>query len=72
MPDRTPTEVYAELGALGLRPLDDADLNEIVHRINAVNEAVEELDYPDADVIEPLTIFWLSEESDDEGVSDGR
>ena len=42
MPDRTPTEVYAELGALGLRPLDDADLIEIVHRIIAVNEAVEE------------------------------
>ena len=63
MADLSPEEVRAQLRALGLAPLDDADLAEVTHRINAINEAVGALDHPDADRIEPLPVFWLTEET---------
>ncbi len=61
MPDLSPEEVRAQLRALGLAPLDDDDLAEVTHRINAINESVLALEDPDADSIEPLPIFWLEE-----------
>ena len=62
MPDLSPEEVRAQLRTLGLAPLDDDDLAEVTHRINAINESVLALEHPDADTIEPLPVFWLSEE----------
>ena len=62
MPDLSPEEVRAQLHALGLAPLDDDDLTEVTHRINAINAAVGALEHPDADGIEPLPVFWLTEE----------
>ena len=62
MPDLTPDEVRAQLAAIGLIPVDDEDLAEIPHRINAINEAVLGLEHPDLDAQEPVSVFWRSEE----------
>ena len=62
MPDLTPEEVGALLKSLGL-PADPADLPEVAHRVNAVNEALSALDHPDLDSIEPVAVFWLQEEA---------
>ena len=63
MPDLTPDEVRAQLAAIGLIPVDDEDLDEITHRINAINEAVLALEHPGLDRQEPVTVFWRSEEA---------
>jgi len=62
MPDLTPEEVGALLKSLGL-PADPADLPEVAHRVNAVNEALSALDHPDLDSTEPASVFWLQEET---------
>ena len=62
MPDMTPDEVRAQLTAIGLSPVDDEDLDEITHRINAINEAVLALEHPDLERQEPVTVFWRNEE----------
>lgn len=62
MPDLTPDEVRTQLAAIGLTPLDQEDLDEITHRINAINEAVLGLEHQDLDAQEPVTIFWKAEE----------
>ena len=62
MGDMTLDEVRAQLEALGFRPADGEDLEEITHRINAVNEAVLALEHADLDAQEPVTVFWLEEE----------
>ena len=62
MPDMTTEEVRMLLRVQGLAPLDATDLDEITHRINAINEAVAALESADADVIEPLPVFWLTQE----------
>ena len=64
MADLTPEEVRAMLRGQGLAPLDDADLIEVTHRINAINEAVAKLSHPDEDAVEPLPVFWLTEEGE--------
>ena len=66
MPDLTPEQVRTQLSAIGLIPMDQEDLDEITHRINAVNEAVLALEHPDAYVQEPLSVFWLNEEGSHE------
>ena len=75
MPDMTTEEVRMLLRVQGLAPLDATDLDEITHRINAINEAVAALESADADVIEPLPVFWLTQEEGFEvpalGGSDG-
>jgi hypothetical protein len=62
MPDLTPEEVRTQLSAIGLTPVDQDDLDEITHRINAVNEAVLALEHPDVDAQEPTSVFWLDAE----------
>ncbi len=62
MPDLTPDEVRTQLAAIGLTPLDQDDLDEITHRVNAVNEAVLGLEHPDLDAQEPRIIFWQNQE----------
>jgi len=62
MTDLTPDEVRTQLAAIGLTPVDQDDLDEITHRINAVNEAVLALEHPELDAQEPMSVFWLSEE----------
>lgn len=57
MPDLTPEQVRAQLEAQGLRPIDDEDLQEVTHRINAVNEALAKIEHPELDAVEPLTVF---------------
>lgn len=57
MPDLTPEQVRAQLAALGLAPVDGEDLDEVTHRINAVNEALTALEPPGLDDAEPVTIF---------------
>lgn len=65
MPDLTPEEVRTQLSAIGLTPLDQEDLDEITHRINAVNEAVLALEHPDEDMQEPRFVFWQDAEGSD-------
>ena len=67
MPDLTTDEVRSLLRALDLTPLDAVDLDEITHRVNAINEAVAALEDATADVIEPLPVFWLTQEEDGDG-----
>ena len=62
MPALSPDEVRSQLAALGLAPQDDDDLAEIANRINAINEAVLALEHPDVDSVEPVNVFWLTEE----------
>ena len=62
MPDLKPDEIRTQLAAIGLTPLDQDDLDEITHRVNAVNEAVLALEHPDLDSQEPTTIFWQNQE----------
>ena len=71
MPDMSTQEVRVLLRALDLAPLDDVDLDEITHRVNAINEAVADLEDPDADAVEPIPIFWLAAEEQEEA-ADGR
>ena len=61
MPDLTRDEVNAQLASKDLRPLDDEDLVEITHRINALQEAIQALDLPGLDEQEPLTVFGAEE-----------
>lgn len=61
MGDLSMDEVRAQLEAVGLRPVDGEDLEEITHRVNAVHEAVLALEHPDLDAQEPVTVFWLGE-----------
>ncbi len=74
MPDLTADETRLLLRALDLAPLDAVDLDEITHRVNAINEAVGALEDPEADAVEPLPVFWLTAEQGDEEeeVSGGR
>ena len=62
MPDLTPEQIGSMLKSLGL-PADSADLPEVAHRVNAVNEALSALDHPDLDITEPTSVFWLQEEA---------
>ena len=62
MPDLTPDQVRAQLAALGLTPVDDEDLDEVTHRLNAITETVLKLEHPDLDAAEPMTIFGAAEE----------
>jgi hypothetical protein len=57
MPDLTRDQVLAQLTALGLQPVDDEDLDEITHRINAIHEALQGLEPEGLDAQEPMTIF---------------
>ena len=57
MPDLMPEQVRAQLGAAGLAPEDDEDLQEVTHRINAITEALFSLDMPELDGAEPVTVF---------------
>ncbi len=72
MPDMTTDEVRSLLRALDMEPLDDVDLDEITHRVNAINEAVAALEDSDADAVEPLPVFWLTAEAPEEGGGGGR
>ena len=62
MGDLSMEEIRGQLEAAGLRPVDDEDLAEITHRVNAVHEAVLALEHPDVDAVEPVTVFWLDAE----------
>ena len=64
MADLTTGEVRVQLAAIGLHPVDEEDLEEITHRINAVHEAVLALEHPDLDAQEPMTVFWLDGEAE--------
>jgi hypothetical protein len=57
MPDLTSDQVHDQLVALGLRTLDEEDLNEVTNRINALREALAALEPADLDAQEPLSVF---------------
>lgn len=57
MTDLTSEQVNAQLGALGLRTLDDEDLEEVTHRINALREALAALEPDGLDAQEAVTVF---------------
>ena len=61
MPDLTPEQVRTQLAAIGLAPVDAEDLDEVTHRINAVNEALAALEFADLDSAEPVTVFEVEE-----------
>ncbi len=65
MRDMTPEEIFSQLDAINLRPLDAVDLDEITNRVNAINDAVQKLEDPDADLVDPVFIFWLTGESNE-------
>lgn len=67
MPDLTADETRALLRAVGLAPLDAVDLDEITHRVNAINEAAAALEDPEADAIDPIPVFWLTAEGEEFG-----
>jgi len=64
VPDLSPEQVNAQLASLGLSPLDDEDLEEIAHRINALREALAALELEDLDSQEPSIIFEPETASD--------
>jgi len=45
------------MASLGLSPVDDEDLDEISHRINALREALAGLEPAEIDAQEPTTTF---------------
>ena len=55
MPDLTPEAVAEQLAALGLTPQGDEDLQEVTHRINAIRQALLDLEPPGLDAVEPGT-----------------
>jgi hypothetical protein len=57
MADLTPEQVQGQLDALGLRTVDEEDLSEVTHRINAFREALAALEPIDLDAQEPLPVF---------------
>ncbi len=57
MTDLNPEQVRAQLLSLGLAPVDEEDLDEITHRINAVREALSQLEPEGLDELEPTTVF---------------
>jgi hypothetical protein len=57
MPDLDARQVQAQLASLGLVPVDEEDLTEITHRLNALREALTMLELSDLDDQEPTTIF---------------
>jgi hypothetical protein len=57
MRDLIPDEVNVQLESQGLRVLDEEDLAEIAHRINALRETIQALEMPDLDGQEPLNIY---------------
>jgi hypothetical protein len=57
MPDLTTAEVQALLASSGLAAQGDEDLAEITHRINAINQALLDLEHPDLDAQEPQMVF---------------
>jgi len=63
MPDLTPEQLRAQLGAIGLAPVDDEDLNEVTHRINAITEALLALEPSGLDAVEPMTVFGAEEDA---------
>jgi hypothetical protein len=65
MADLTPEQVQAQLAAHGLRTVDDEDLDEITHRINAFREALVALEPDDLADIEPVTTFEVEVARDD-------
>jgi hypothetical protein len=50
----TTEEVARQLQALGLAAFDGEELEEITHRINAINEAVRALDHESLDSPQPF------------------
>ena len=62
MGDLTQGQVRAQLESLGFQVFNE-DLEEITHRVNALHEALLNLDDPEIDEIEPLPVFWLDEEA---------
>ena len=66
MTDLTSEQVLAQLAALGLRTVDDEDLQEVTHRINALREALAALEPDSLDQQEPATVFD-AEVATDEG-----
>ena len=63
MADLTPIQVQALLNSLGLKASQE-DLPEITYRVNAAQEVLAALEYPDLDSIEPLPVFWLQEDKE--------
>ncbi len=63
MPDLTPEQVRAVLAAQGLAPEDDADLNEVTHRINAITQTLLTLEPEGLDSAEPMTVFEVEASS---------
>ena len=61
MADLTQEQIQAALRALGLEATED-DLPEITYRVNAAQEVLASLDHPDLDGVEPIPVFWLTEE----------
>ena len=41
------------------------NLDDITNRVNAINQAISGLEDPDADLMEPAFVFWLTEENDE-------
>jgi hypothetical protein len=62
MVDLTPEQVQTILRGLGLEATAD-DLPEVTHRFNAAQQVLVQLDHPDLDLVEPISVFWLDEES---------
>ena len=61
MPDLTPEDVRALLASMELAPQDDADLQEVTHRINAIREALAAIELPELEALEPVTMFGITE-----------
>ena len=58
MADLSKTEVRALAHAVGLE-MDESDLTAVSYQLNAVLEAIERIDVPGLDEIEPLPIIIL-------------
>jgi hypothetical protein len=57
MPDLSAADVQGLLAAIGLQAVDAGDLEEVAHRLNAIREALRELDTDGLDAEAPQIAF---------------
>ena len=61
MPDLTDQEVQALGKAVGLN-IQEPELTEVAHSLNAILELIDAIDFPEANAVEPLPLILPNQE----------